>query len=142
LTTTARTRYLFATITGLSLAGSLAGCAAATTTDGATSGTTSNDTYTDGDYSATGTYDTPGGTESVGVKITVASNIVTALEVTNEGVSPNAKVYQDKFASGIDAVVVGKNLNAIKVDKVAGSSLTSAGFTNALTTIKADAVAK
>jgi hypothetical protein len=43
------------------------------------------------------------------------------------------------FESGIGAVVVGKNINTLNVSRVAGSSLTSMGFNDALTKIKAAA---
>jgi hypothetical protein len=48
---------------------------------------------------------------------------------------------QGEFISGIAGVVVGKNIDSIKVDKVGGSSLTSGGFNAAVDAIKADAEA-
>jgi hypothetical protein len=64
---------------------------------------------------------------------------VTAVTVTPESTNPNGKKYQGEFADGIAAEVVGKSLNELKVSKVAGSSLTSGGFNDAVDKIKADA---
>lgn len=50
-----------------------------------------------------------------------------------------AKKFQEDFAGGIKAVVVGKNLDELNVSKVSGSSLTGAGFNQALEAIKTQA---
>ncbi len=52
-----------------------------------------------------------------------------------------AKQHQGEFIAGISDVVVGKDIDTIKVDKVGGSSLTSGGFNKAVEEIKADAAA-
>ena len=96
--------------------------------------------YTDGDYSATGDYQSPGGPEKIDVKVTLKGDIVTAVTVTPTATSGQAQRYQGEFADGVAAVVVGKKIDELKVDKVAGSSLTSDGFNAAIETIKADAV--
>ena len=67
--------------------------------------------------------------------------MIHAVEVTGKASDGQAKVYQGQFESGISAVVVGKNIDEITVDKVAGSSLTSGGFKAAVELIKADAAA-
>ena len=95
--------------------------------------------YTDGDYSATGDYQSPGGPEKIDVKVTLKGDIVTAVTVTPTATSGQAQRYQGEFADGVAAVVVGKKIDELKVDKVAGSSLTSDGFNAAIETIKADA---
>lgn len=106
--------------------------------DAAVSGT---DTYTDGSYSASGSYHTPGGQESIEVLVTITDDVVTAVTVTGSANDANSSQYQAKFAGGISAVVVGQNIDDISVSKVAGSSLTGAGFNEALTQIKTEAVA-
>ena len=55
--------------------------------------------------------------------------------------NPDSTRYQESFQSGIADVVVGKNIDEIQVDKVAGSSLTSGGFNAAIEQIKAEALA-
>jgi len=133
---------------GLGLVGALAGCSAA---DASTSGTTdtssgsgsSVDTsasYKDGTYTEDGDYTSPGGPQSVTVKLTLAGDKVTAVTVTGHASDPTAKSYQAQFVDGISAVVVGKDIDALTVSRVAGSSLTSGGFNAALKAIKADAL--
>ena len=95
--------------------------------------------YKNGSYSATGMYSAPAGTESMKVTLTLSSDIVTALTVTGVKVDASSVSYQNKFDAAINAVVVGKDLSTLKVATVAGSSLTTTGFTNALATIKAQA---
>ncbi len=151
------------TFAGFTLLGAVAGCSsqsnvpaadastssdAATATSSATasSGATPSSTaptsgYTDGTYSADGSYASPGGQESISVSITLASGVVTAVEVTPEASSGNALQYQKQFASGISSEVVGKDIDDISVSRVSGSSLTSAGFNAALDEIKSEASA-
>lgn len=96
--------------------------------------------YTAGDYTAEGSYLTPGGREQLKVELSLAADgTITALTVTPEGVSPNSKIFQGKFASGISAVAVGKSIASLDVDKVAGSSLSSGGFNAALDDIATQA---
>ena len=150
-----RAKYPFAILTGLTLVGALAGCSTAAdgdttpaTDNGTTESTTAPDsseaatttgTYTDGDYTESAEYQSPNGTEEITVDLTLADGVITAVTVTGDGDNPNSKLYQSKFAGGIADVVVGKNIDDISVDKVAGSSLTSAGFNDAVDAIKADA---
>lgn len=97
--------------------------------------------YADGTYTAEGSYDTPGGTESISVELTVADDAVTAVTVTPEASGGNAARFQEEFASGIADEVVGQDLSDLAVDKVSGSSLTGNGFNAALDEIRADAAA-
>lgn len=103
---------------------------------GATGGT-----YADGTYTAEGTYQTPEGPETITVELTIASDAVTAVEVTGEPTRRESKQYQSQFIGGISDAVVGKSLDDVKVDRVAGSSLTSGGFNAAVEEIRTDAAA-
>ena len=144
---------------GLSLAGTVAGCApsaqqpAAQETPSAASETAAagssalassgaegpGASYKDGTYSADGTYKSPNGTETVGVQLTLASGKVSAVEITQHPSNPNTRKFQGEFAGGIAQQVVGKSLDEIKVSKIAGSSLTSGGFNQAVEAIKTQA---
>ncbi len=151
-------KSVFAGIAGLSLAGTVAGCApsatgttpaapagssaessAAAPSAGASSLATSGSTYKDGTYSADGNYVSPNGTETVGVELTLAAGKVTDVNITQHPSNPNTRKFQGEFASGIAAQVVGKNINELNVSKVAGSSLTSGGFNQAVEQIKSEA---
>jgi uncharacterized protein with FMN-binding domain len=149
-------RTLYAGIAGLSLAGTVAGCApsaaeapsantgaagstAAAPSGGSTSLAGSGGSYKDGTYSADGNYTSPNGTETVGVQLTLAAGKVTDVQITQHPSNPNTRKFQGEFAGGIAAQVVGKNLDEITVSKVAGSSLTSGGFNQAVGKIKSEA---
>lgn len=121
-------------------------CSAAEDTDAGSTGTADRsgaDTgYVAGDYSAEGSYTTPGGEEKIGVDVTLAADgTIEALTVTPMGVNPNSKQFQAKFVSGIEDVAVGQDISTLSVDKVAGSSLSSGGFNAALDAIAESATA-
>ncbi|HQV19567.1 MAG TPA: calcium-binding protein [Gordonia sp. (in: high G+C Gram-positive bacteria)] len=118
-----------------------AGSTAVTTaTDSTTADSGSGGSYKDGTYSATGKYVTPGGEQSIGVTVTLASNKVTALELDRSQTHGTSATFQEKFAGGIDELVIGKNLNDLDdIKKVSGSSLTSGGFKKAIAQIKEEA---
>lgn len=140
-TAVARTSGLAATAAVVGLA--LAGCSdsdSGDSADSSTTGTTEHADYKNGEYTATGTYNSPGGLQKVGVTVTLDNNVVTALDLNHSYAKGTSATFQDKFASGIDALVVGKNIDDLDVSKVAGSSLTSAGFNEAIDEIKSQAL--
>jgi uncharacterized protein with FMN-binding domain len=141
---------------GLSLAGSVAGCAPAaqgstdqstpqtTSTHAgsstlATTGSSATASYKDGTYSADGTYTSPNGQETVGVQLTLSGGTISGVDITVHPSNPNTKKFQGEFKDGIAAQIVGKKLDDINVSKVAGSSLTSGGFNQAVEIIKSEA---
>lgn len=137
-----------AALAGLAVIGGLAGCSAPAgqATDDGADGTTESAPeaapgieYTDGEYTATGDYTSPGGEETVTVTLTLADSVVTDLAVTGSGSTPNAKRFQGEFIDNISDVVVGQRIDELNVSKVAGSSLTSGGFNAAIDEIKGDA---
>ncbi|HEV7848676.1 MAG TPA: FMN-binding protein [Mycetocola sp.] len=144
-----RTRQnVAATLAGMVVVGGLAGCAGSgsttTSSESPSPGTPTGQRaagadYKDGQYTAEGSYLSPGGPESVTVTLTVKDNTVTDLQVTGSGGTPNAKKYQGEFIENIDEIVVGKNIDELDVSRVAGSSLTSGGFNQALEQIRDDA---
>ena len=97
--------------------------------------------YSDGTYRAQGGYQSPNGPETIEVSITVEAGVVSAVEVTPQATSSTSQRYQGNFAGGIAGEVVGKSLDEADVDRVAGSSLTGGGFTEALESIRQDAKA-
>jgi len=110
-----------------------------TTSSGSSSASTA--LYKDGTYSATGSYSTPGGRESIDLTVTIADGVITSTTLKENATSGEAKEHQDDFASGYKSLVVGKKVNDISLSRVAGSSLTSNGFNTALDDIKKDAAA-
>jgi uncharacterized protein with FMN-binding domain len=96
-------------------------------------------TYKDGTYTASGSYISPGGQESVSVKLTLTNDIVTTAEVTPKAATPTSTQFQNEFVNNYKQFVVGKKLSDLKLSKVAGSSLTPRGFNNAIEAIKTQA---
>ncbi|WP_426592332.1 FMN-binding protein [Cellulomonas sp. McL0617] len=97
--------------------------------------------YTDGTYTAAGSYQSPQGKESIEVSVKLSGGVITAVEVEPKATNPTSAQYQHDFASGIAEAVVGKKITDADVDVVSGSSLTSEGFNAALAEIAADAKA-
>lgn len=93
----------------------------------------------DGEYSAVADYPNPGGVSKLKVELTLVGAVVTALTVTPQATDATSRQYQQKFAGGINALVVGKPITELKVGAVAGSSLTQKGFEPAISEIIADA---
>lgn len=110
-----------------------------TTTGTVTAPAAENQSYENGTYSATGTYTSPAGQESVEVTLVLTDDIVTTATFTGNATHPASKLNQQKFAAGYEALVVGKPLDAINLTVVNGSSLTPKGFMDALVDIKAEA---
>jgi uncharacterized protein with FMN-binding domain len=113
-----------------------AGDATGSDTSAATAGA-----YADGTYTAEGSYQTPETTETIEVTITLESDVITAVEVTGDPQAAQSEQYQSRFIGGIADEVVGQEIDDISVSRVAGSSLTSGGFNEAVETIKSDAAA-
>lgn len=136
---------------GVALLAGCAGADTAATSEGDAPGTsstppvTTTDTggadYADGTYTATGSYATPESVETISVTLTVADDVVTAVSVSGDPQARESQQYQSQFIGGISDAVVGVDLDELSVTRVAGSSLTSGGFNEALAQIKTDAAA-
>ncbi len=95
--------------------------------------------YKDGEYTAVGNYNSPGGAETIDVKITMKDDVVTAVAVTPKATRPVSLKMQQTVASNVSAIVVGKKIDEVTLDKVSGSSLTPRGFNDAVAKIKVQA---
>ncbi|MEN9619889.1 MAG: hypothetical protein RL499_82 [Actinomycetota bacterium] len=121
------------------LLGTLTGCStAATPTEPAAEPVDAS--YRDGAYQANGPYQSPNGAENIIVAIELENDIVTDVDITVNPNNPTTANYQEQFASGIGDLVIGEDIDTLNVTVVAGSSLTSNGFREAITAIKADAL--
>lgn len=96
--------------------------------------------YTAGLYAGNGTYTSPNGRENIVVFVTLADGgVIADVTVTPDANNPTAAFYQGEFAEGIAAEVVGRHVDELDVTRVAGSSLTSGGFREALEQIRSEA---
>ncbi len=130
----------------------LTGCAAQAADGGTAAGGTADPpaagassaaptSFTDGRYTQRGDYTSPGGASAVDVTLTLKSGVVTAMTVTPRAENPTAQSYESRFASGVNALTVGKKLTELNVTTVSGSSLTSQGFDKAIAAIEQRAAA-
>lgn len=110
-----------------------------TSSSGATS--TANSSYKDGTYSATGSYDSPGGTESITISATLTNGNITNTSAQSGANDSDARQFQSDFIASYKPLVVGKSINSVKLSRVSGSSLTSQGFNEAINKIKNQAKA-
>ncbi len=97
--------------------------------------------YTDGAHTANITYRAPeNSNHTMAVTLTLKGDIVTASSITYGGdkVGESSK-YQNRFMSAYQSQVIGKKLDAIKLSRVGGASLTTNGFNDAVAKIKASA---
>ncbi len=111
------------------------------TLPGGTTATVGTSTYKDGTYTATGSYNSPGGLETVDVTLTLSGDVVTSANVVSGARDPESRRYQSAFISGYKQYVVGKKISSINLGTVSGSSLTPKGFNDAVTKIETQAKA-
>jgi uncharacterized protein with FMN-binding domain len=153
----ARRRQIIATLAVLIVIVAIVGAVAATTGDDTNSSgsmttpttttsqteTTSDPdaTYKDGTYTATGGYNSPGGSETISVTVTIAGNEITDTSATSGATNTEAEQYQEDFINAYAELVIGKSINDVELSRVAGASLTSIGSNNALEQIKSQAEA-
>lgn len=93
--------------------------------------------YRDGEYTATGWYGSLPSHHDV--TLTVEDDTVMAVEITTPAEDETSLGYQQRFATALPEAIVGRNLDDLAVDRLAGSSGCSEGFMNALAKIKYDA---
>jgi uncharacterized protein with FMN-binding domain len=108
-------------------------------TDEATVDATDTAEYEDGTYNATGSYLSPGGTESIELTVVIKDDVITDTTLVELAKDRDAKEHQELFAQHYKDLVVGKKINGLSLSRVAGSSLTSNGFNDALDEIRNEA---
>lgn len=91
--------------------------------------------YTNGEYKVEGEY----GNKSILVKLELDNDTIKHVEVTPNTTIKMSLGLQKKFAAAVPEVVVGKSIDDVHLDKLAGSSKTTQGFNNALEKIKSQA---
>lgn len=97
--------------------------------------------YKDGSYTATGSYQSPAGSESIQVTLVLKDGIITDATVVSGAQDGMSKRYQNMFLSGYKALVVGKSIDQANLSVVSGSSLTPMGWNQAVANIKTQAAA-
>lgn len=102
---------------------------------------TGDTSFKDGSYSATGSYESPGGNENITVHVTLKNGVIAATSADSGAQDPDASSYQAAFISNYKSLVVGKRIADVSLSRVSGSSLTSQGFNDAIQQIENQAKA-
>lgn len=77
-------------------------------------------------------YISPAGEETNTITIEVAEDTVTSFDMSIDTPNEVSKMYQQKFITELQAVIVGKKVSEIaQIDTIAGASLTTDAFKNA-----------
>lgn len=92
--------------------------------------------FKNGNYSAVGPYQSPGGSQEIKINITLVDGAVAESSAEGDSKSSSSKFYQKSFIANYKKEIVGKKIDEIKFDHVGNSSLTTNGFNNALEQIK------
>lgn len=103
-------------------------------------GVTNANKYKDGTYVAVGSYQSPAGPEQVSISLSIKDDVIVDTSATNIAQNKTSIRYENKFISGYKALVIGKSLDTVRLDRVSGSSLTPNGFNDAVAKIKAQAL--
>jgi uncharacterized protein with FMN-binding domain len=93
--------------------------------------------YEDGEYFAEGWYGS--GPSHQDVTLTIEDDLVAAVEITTPAENETSLGYQQRFAAALPQAIVGRPIDELDVDALAGSSGSSEGFRSALELIKAQA---
>lgn len=99
-------------------------------------------TYADGSYTVNTGYRAPGNANhTMAVTLTLKGDVVTASSIVYGGDKVGeSSNYQSRFMRSYESQVIGKKLDAVKLSRVGGASLTSNGFNDAIAKVKAAAV--
>jgi uncharacterized protein with FMN-binding domain len=101
------------------------------------SASSKDSSYANGIYTAIGQYGSL--PSSITATVTLSDDVITGVEVTPHATNPTSLDLQRRFAAALPTVVVGKRIDEVKVDRLAGSSGTPDGFNAALQLIKEQA---
>lgn len=71
--------------------------------------------------------------------MTLEDGVITAVEVTPTATIVTSRDFQERFAEAVPDEVVGRPIDEVELDYLAGSSGTTLGFNDALEKIKAQA---
>ena len=95
--------------------------------------------YTDGTFSAAGSYNSPEGSESVNISLTLKGGVITDSTFQGNATNPRSQKFQQLFSDGYKQLVVGKPIDSLSLTVVNGASLTPAGFMDAVSKIQTQA---
>jgi uncharacterized protein with FMN-binding domain len=95
--------------------------------------------YRDGTYTATSSYRTPGGTQSIRVTLVISGGTIVDSTVTGLASGKTSQAFQQDFIANYQPFVTGRKLDQLNLTKVSSSSLTPNGFNRAVANIQGQA---
>lgn len=104
-----------------------------------TSSSASN--YKDGTYSATVSYSVPRAQNSIKVTVVVSSGVISSVSTNNSYTDHESGEYIDRFESALSSSASGQSISSYRPSRIAGASLTTAAFSEALSDIASQAAA-
>jgi uncharacterized protein with FMN-binding domain len=116
----------------------IAGCSSEPRATPHTAADEPTDGYRDGTYEATGWYGSLPSHHDV--TLTITDGAVTAVDITTPAEDETSLGYQERFAAALPGAVIGRNVDDLDIDRLAGSSGCSEGFMDALAQIKEQAL--
>jgi hypothetical protein len=93
--------------------------------------------FRDGVFTATGWYGSLPSHHDV--TLTVMDDKITDVAITTPAEDETSLGYQRRFAQALPGAIIGRDLDEVSIDRLAGSSGCSEGFMNALATIQREA---
>lgn len=94
-------------------------------------------------YLAEGKYRSPAGEETIQVSLDLKNDKISDVGVSSNTKAEISKKFQGLFLEGVKKEIIGKSITEVGTfDKVNGSSLTGAGFNQAMATLKSEIGAK
>lgn len=97
--------------------------------------TQANTRYADGNYDASSRYSTPGGTDTMDISVTLQNGSVIAVGASTSPQDAESKEYDNNFLDEFKTFVIGKNIEDVQLSRIAGASLTTGGFMDALESV-------
>lgn len=90
-------------------------------------------------YLAEGKYRSPAGEETIQVSLDLKEGKISDVKITSNTKADISRKFQGLFLEGVKKEVIGKSISEVgSFDKVNGSSLTGAGFNQAIATLKSE----
>lgn len=95
--------------------------------------------FRDGTYTVTANYNTPENIESITVTLALKNGVIESSSFTSGAAKGKSLRYSRLFADNYKPFVVGKSIDTLRLDTIAGASLTTIGFNNALVKVREQA---
>ncbi|MDQ6985082.1 MAG: FMN-binding protein [Candidatus Dojkabacteria bacterium] len=98
-----------------------------------------NRKYKDGEYTYTAEYGATDVIESFTITLSLSDGFINEFEFIDQANLGKSKKYNSEFKTAISEKILGKKINSIEIEKIAGASLTTNAFNSAINEIRLEA---